>query len=179
MPPSSKEKGYKFPVLPLPVTGWAGLNGWFQDSRTPGCMWNVVIIACNVAPSRSLFNCRAFVIKLKRIIVCHISETRNGKGGQQDPQPSIPSRVRVLFLPPRCISVFFLGGAATPIYEQVEFLSSVCCLRGGWLRLWRWGDFWADCFRIFDEAALRPARCAYRTKLYCWTRTPNSFGFIG
>lgn len=65
--------------------------------------------------------------------------------------------------PSSCPGGLWAGVAATPIYEQVEFLSSVCCLRGGW----RWGDFRADCFRIFDEAAFWRSgeRCAYHTEL--------------
>lgn len=172
MPPSCKEKGYKFPVLPLsPVTPWVKAGGVF-----PGCMRNVVIIACNVAPSRSLFNCRAFVIKLKRIIVYHISETRNGKKGgtAKSPTPTIPFRVRVLF--PHCISVFLWGAAATPIYEQVEFLSSVCCLRGDcrlalrWFLSWLLSNFWWGCV-LGSEMCI-----SHRTMT---NPSHNSLGFIG
>lgn len=60
-----------------------------------------------------LYNCRAFVIKLERIIVCHISKLRQGQ------------RLPIAYFPE--------GGQKEgeqlrnpwPIYEQVEFLSSV------------------------------------------------------
>lgn len=172
MPPSCKEKGYKFPVLPLsPVTPWVKASGVF-----PGCMWNVVIIACNVAPSRSLFNCRAFVIKLKRIIVCHISETRNGKkGAQPNPQPQLfPSEFVSFF--PTAYPFSYGGAAATPIYEQVEFLSSVCCLRGDcrlalrWFLSWLLSNFWWGCV-LGSEMCI-----SHRTMP---NPSLNSLGFIG
>lgn len=66
-----------------------------------------------VPPHMCLYNCRAFVIKLERIIVCHISKLRQGQ------------RLPIAYFPD--------GGQKEgqqlcnpwPIYEQVEFVSSV------------------------------------------------------
>lgn len=66
-------------------------------------------------PHVCLYNCRAFVIKLERIIVCHISKLRQGQR-----------------LPIACFTEGEAGAGGGeqlrnpwPIYEQVEFLSSV------------------------------------------------------
>lgn len=100
-----------------PGAGKAGLLDAYETwLLSPAILYTFPLppsFTATVPPHMCLYNCRAFVIKLERIIVCHISKLRQGQ------------RLPIAYFPD--------GGQKEgqqlcnpwPIYEQVEFVSSV------------------------------------------------------